>query len=410
MRSDDEPPVVLVGGSRGYNSLSVARVFGRRGRTVNLLLEASDESLATRSRFVRATARADPNSSVFDAWTKWCIDVAPERSVVIPCADRGVEFVSRHRKQLEAAGLRPAPANDDVTLALLDKERCYELARLAGMATPRTARVTDVEQALAMGKTFELPFALKPRVSHEFAAHARGGRKAIVVRSHGDLERQVGWLVAEGLPMIMTEIIPGSEDSYCSYYTYLDVDGEPLAHFTKRKLRQYPVGFGEGSFHLTDWAPEVAETGLALLQALGVRGMVNVEFKRDERDGELKLIECNARLTAANELVRRSGIDFAEIIYRRAQGRPVSPATTYETGLGMWFPMHDLLAFRELRSAGHLTTRTWLASLRHPQIPAVLDLADLGPTVTKAGQLLRWGRHRVLPDRVQRASREVFDA
>jgi len=242
-------------------------------------------------------------------------------------------------------------------------------------------------------KTFDFPFALKPRISHLFAPLS-SGPKAVVIRSYENLERQLNWVVGAGLSMILSEIIPGPEGSYCSYYTYIDNDGRPLAHFTKRKLRQYPVGFGEGTYHVTDWAPVVAEAGLQFFSAIGFRGMANVEFKRDDRDGTLKLIECNSRLTAANELVRLAGVDFAEIIYRRALGLPVWPVSTYREHLSLWLPMHDLLAFRQLRSSGQLTTSGWLSSLGQRQVPLVLNLSDLGPTLTKLAQLLRWGRRR----------------
>ena len=52
------------------------------------------------------------------------------------------------------------------------------------------------------------------------------------------------------------------------------------------------------------------DLGLALFGHAGLRGVANVEFKRDPRDGRLKLIECNARFTAANGLLTASGIDL----------------------------------------------------------------------------------------------------
>ncbi len=102
-------------------------------------------------------------------------------------------------------------------------------------------------------------------------------------------------------------------------------------------------------------------------------------------------------------------MDFAEIIYRRALGLPVGPVSTYREHLGLWLPMHDLLAFRQLRSAGQLTTGGWLSSLGRRQVPLVLDLSDPGPTLTKFAQFLRWGRRRLMPDHQER-SRKVLNS
>ena len=67
------------------------------------------------------------------------------------------------------------------------------------------------------------------------------------------------------------------------------------------------------------------ELGLAFLRGAGVRGLANVEFKRDERDGRLKLIECNYRFTAPNEQFRRAGMDLALFVVQPA-GRPPGTA------------------------------------------------------------------------------------
>ena len=72
--------------------------------------------------------------------------------------------------------------------------------------------------------------------------------------------------VALGIEMIVTEIIPGRDDQFFSYYSYIDEEGEPLLHVTKRKLRQYPIWFGSGCFHATDRNPEVGRAGAALLR------------------------------------------------------------------------------------------------------------------------------------------------
>ena len=65
------------------------------------------------------------------------------------------------------------------------------------------------------------------------------------------LRRAFAETSVHGLEMIVTEIIPGPESAYCSMFTYLDETGEPLFLYTKRKLRQYPPGFGVGCYHVT---------------------------------------------------------------------------------------------------------------------------------------------------------------
>ena len=139
--------------------------------------------------------------------------------------------------------------------------------------------------------------------------------------------------VALGIEMIATEIIPGADDQFFSYYTYIDEEGEPLLHVTKRKLRQYPIWFGSGCFHATDLGPGGRpSSGCGSSRASGLRGLGNVEFKRDARDGRLKLIECNHRFTAATGLLRAAGRPAA-VRLQQAHGPAAAAASTgYDTG------------------------------------------------------------------------------
>jgi len=274
---------------------------------------------------------------------------------------------------------RRVEADDAVLLAMLDKGQTYELAREAGIPTPRTivlASAADLEQA---AETLAFPWALKPLQIHVFAQHFR--RKAIVVRDRAAMEAAFERTHALQLRMLATEIVPGPEDQYVSYYSYLDEDGAPLLHFTKRKLRQYPNGFGGGCYHVTEWSPETAELGLRFFQAVGLRGIGNVEFKRDARDGRLKLIECNPRFTAANEQVCRAGIDLALLSYNRVVGAPLPRVDRFREGIRLWLPLEDLMAYRSYARAGELGFGAWARSLLHMQHFPILRWSDPLPTL-----------------------------
>src|SRR5438874_8252910 len=124
---------------------------------------------------------------------------------------------------------------------------------------------------------------VKPRLSHVFAQHFC--RKHITVTNFEQLISAFDTAAGAGMHMLLVELIPGGDDHLCSYYTYLDDHGNPLLHFTKRVIRRFPTGMGSGSYHITDWNPQLRELGLKLFRQAGLRGLANVEFKRDDRDG-----------------------------------------------------------------------------------------------------------------------------
>jgi predicted ATP-grasp superfamily ATP-dependent carboligase len=298
-----------------------------------------------------------------------------------------LEFAAHHRAWLEDNGYRPVEANDQIVLAMLDKGQTYDLARAIGIPVPRTAKVKTRVDLDAVADDFEYPCALKPRDSFRFSAIF--ARKAFVVHSRAELNEAFDLILPTGLEMLVTEIVRGLPSElyeFPSYYTYLDDGGEPLFHFTKRKLREQPLGWGTGTYHVTKWDPEVAELGLRFLQGVGLRGIGNVEFKRDARDGTLKLIECNPRPTATDKLLRHVGLDLGWIAYRRALGEPVERPGPFKDGVHQWTPSRDLVALREGRKLGTLTTASWLASLAHVQHFSIFDLGDPGPNIALTKQ------------------------
>lgn len=134
--------------------------------------------------------------------------------------------------------------------------------------------------------------------------------------------------------MLVTELIPGGDDQLVGYNGYLDEHGHPLVHWTDHKLRQSPVHFGVGSYVDSTWEREVLELGLRLLHRVGYRGFAHVEFKRDARDGRLKLIECNPRFSLAVGLSRASGLDVPLFTYRRLVGEPAPSLGPYRPARG----------------------------------------------------------------------------
>jgi len=196
--------------------------------------------------------------------------------------------------------------------------------------------------------------------------------------------------------MILTELIPPSRVGYHSYYSYFDESGSPLFHFTKRKLRQFPNAFGLGTYHVTDWDPEVAELGLKFFKGVGLRGIGNVEFMRDPRDNQLKLIECNARFTLTTELVRASGFDMALLAYNRMAGLPLPALRKYRQGIYAIRPMSDYLAFLESRRAGTMTTLEYLKSVFHVQHFLVFSWSDPKPALVRFPPFLKKQAERAL--------------
>jgi D-aspartate ligase len=384
----DRPPAVVLGGS--VNAVSVARSLAGAGVRVHAVGGAGSAV-----RWSNACHDYTEREGQ-EEWLAWLLDGAPRGSVLIPCDDDALELIARHRDALEGRGHVPIEAEDDVLLAMLDKARTYELAARAGIPVPRTVVVRGAERIHDVAASMGYPCALKPLHSHVFRRHFGATVKVLVAAGPAELQQALERTLAAGVEMMVTETISGPDDEYPSYYGYLDEAGRPLFHFTKIQVRQFPIGFGSGSYHRTTWEPDVADMGLRFMRGVGIRGLGAVQFKRDARDGQLKLIECNHRITAANNLLKVAGVDLGLFLYARVLGHPLPPMHRYRVGVGLWYPLLDARAFIEYRRAGRLDVGDWLRSLRRRQALPLASLRDPGPSAAYLGRMAVKGAQRAL--------------
>ncbi len=357
------PPALVLGGAA--NALSVARNLGRRGIRVFAVNEAAAPVRFSRwCTYLRVPWLGDNEES----WTAYLL--GPESdclrgAVLLAACDEGLAILNQHRELLAAKFLLD-DCNPTAQRRMLNKLTTYQAAQEADTPLPRFW-VAGAQRALAeLAPELVYPLLVKPLFSHRFGARF-GGKKFFVADNWPCLQEGVAAAAAAGVDVMLVELLPGGDDLLCSYYTYLDRDGSPLFDFTKRIIRRWPVGMGNGCYHVTDWNPEVRELALRFFQHVGLRGLANAEFKRDPRDGRLKLIECNARFTAADCLVSRSGLDLASLVYNRLVGLPPPPLQVYRRGLRLWYPTQDFRSFRQLRRAGQLSLWGWLRSIARPQ-------------------------------------------
>ena len=89
--------------------------------------------------------------------------------------------------------------------------------------------------------------------------------KLIVVNSYEELMYNFSEITKEYPHIMIQELISGRDDQIYAFCAYFDKKGEPLAIFTKKKLRQYPIHFGISSFGTSEINEEVKAIGLPFL-------------------------------------------------------------------------------------------------------------------------------------------------
>jgi predicted ATP-grasp superfamily ATP-dependent carboligase len=197
--------------------------------------------------------------------------------------------------------------------------------------------------------------------------------------------------------LIIQEYMPGEDNQLYWGVTYLNAEGRPLAVWTGRKLRQYPRGFGTATLAESLHEPAVAKEAVAVLQKMGHRGYGVVEFKRDRRDGCLKITEpTGGRTWFPHSLVTRSGINLPYIMYRDLLGLPVEEQTKFEPGIKWIHEERDLkTVILYFLPEKKLSLGSWLKSYWGKRVYAYAAWDDPKPFFTSMGRVFQAGFRRL---------------
>ena len=358
-----KPSVLLLGGRE--NALAIVRSLSKKGITVNV--SASASAHAFRSRYCNEKFPVLETMSQKEYWTELLFGnkhTHIKGSVIFACNDEAIQFLAENRSSLEEDYILD-DYDPEIHKALLDKQETLKLARSVGIATPNFWDISSINDVMKIEGDVIFPAIIKPIHSHLFQRQFNG-KKYLRAESFEELVSNAALVMDKDLEFMISELIPGPDTLLSSYYTYHDKDGKPLYHYTKKVIRRFPLNSGAGCYHHSEWLPETAEQGMKFFQGINFRGNGNVEFKKDLRDGQYKIIESNTRFTGGHPLLVSSGADIAYAIYNHLVGEPVPEIGNYKQ-LGYWYPMPDFAAFRELQGKGLLSLTSWIKSLFRKQ-------------------------------------------
>jgi predicted ATP-grasp superfamily ATP-dependent carboligase len=301
--------------------------------------------------------------------------------------DEPVLWISEHRDVLDPFYEINLPRPDVVQL-LMSKIDFLRVAVSEGWPIPKTWIVNERDELIDSLPDIPLPCILKPAVKNsDFRRHSP--RKAFKVASHEELIAAYDLVSQWEREVVVQEWVGGEDDriSYC--LAYYDREGEPLAHYPGRKLRQWPVNCGNTAIAAPapeSWAEPITSLTRKIFEFVGFRGLGSIEFKMGAA-GEPAIMEPTVgRTNYQNEIAVLNGVNIPAIAYFDlvgSEGELPASAHRKQKLIDGWA---DLRASRELRRSGRLTFWGWLGSRRGPKRYMLWRLTDPGPFMAFA-----WG-------------------
>ena len=387
-----------------HMGLDIARSLAKRGVRV-LGLDPDPGVPGRHSRYLEFALCPDSNKDK-EGFVKFLVRFARDlgcKPVLYPLSDRTALVCSGHRAELRDCYEFVMPDHRTM-VSLATKDGLLAAAREFGIPAPRTCPVSGPEELEALAGTLSYPVLLKPTESTYWQAPQvalalrrgllTGQPKVRVCGGPEELMEEYRRIAALDSRLLVQEVIPGEDERLAYICFYLDRASKPLGIFAGRKCRVLPTGFGSASFVRGMTDPRLNDLALRLLSGTRYQGLGGMEFKKDPRDGEYRLIEFNTRFGMWDGLAAHGGVDLAAIAYDDALGRPVESRLAYRDDVAWIDWQRDFRAFLEYRRRGRLSCGAWLRSLKGRKMWAVYSRDDWRPGVALTVRLLRklWDR------------------
>jgi predicted ATP-grasp superfamily ATP-dependent carboligase len=235
--------------------------------------------------------------------------------VIYPTDDYYVRILSENKDELDKH-FRTAVDDWQVVEKFYDKRLSYPIADSLNVPIPNTQYINSYDAIDTIHEETRYPCIIKPAIMKDFYDKLKV--KAILCKSPEELKQNLN-RTSQQVPLeylMVQELIPGFIDT--QYSVGILFDGWNIVNYiTAKRKRQHPLFFG----HATTYAetvdiPVLKEYATMILKEVGYKGICEVEFMYDKRDGKYKFLEVNPRLWKWHLLAHQSNVPILESSYK----------------------------------------------------------------------------------------------
>jgi D-aspartate ligase len=331
--------------------VGVVRSLGRLGVPVHVIAEDPFTSLALSRyrarRFGWRTTGLEPT----DVLVAGLADIGRRigtRCVAIPTDDEAAILLAEHAAELSEYFLFPR-VDPALPRRLASKHDLFLLCREHNVPAPAAALVSSRAELVAHAEQVVFPLVVKNgapwvrlrarMVGSTTVLHTRDQLLALAETEHEDFR------------LLIQEYIPREHAQDWIVHVYCDASSDCLALFTALKLRSWPAHAGNTACAYATFNPVLADLAGRFCKAVGFRGVADLDWRYDQRDGRYKLVDFNPRVGNNFSLFQtRGGIDVVRALHLDLTRRNV-PADEQVDGRRLVVEHYDLAARMAYRKA-----------------------------------------------------------
>jgi D-aspartate ligase len=394
---DTSTPIVVFGLSPGalhHGALGIARSAGRMGIAVHRVARER-WAPASISRYGREWVSVPDGASdeeILEVLQKLARRIG--RALLIPVDDAGSVFVDTHTAALACEFLFPSQP-PGLARELSSKREMFELCMKHDVPTPASLFPSSEAEVLELAERADFPTVVKCINAGDTPSSSP---RVAIAKDREELLHAYRLMESPGGANVMLqEYVPGTPETVWMFNGYFDGQSECRIGFTGKKIRQAPPYTGATTLGVCEANATVHENTTRLMKALGYRGILDIGYRFDHRDGKYKLLDVNPRIGGSFRLfVGDDGSDVLRAMYLDLTGQRVPQPGTAEGRRWIVEPL-DLMSSVVYRRRGDITVPGWMRSLRGVREAAWFARDDPLPFLAMClGALLYWLPRRLL--------------
>jgi predicted ATP-grasp superfamily ATP-dependent carboligase len=380
-------PVVVANCKLG--ALAIMRSLGEQGVSI-YGVDADPRSPGMRSRYCKRSFLHGFDEDRPERFLEELLKVGKEvgrTSILIPTSDETAVFVTEYAEPLSRWFVFPRNA-PSLMRQLISKKGMYELVARHGVPTPFTLFPECLQDVEASLHRVTFPLMLKGIYGNRL--QARGKKKMVVVHSEKELLEQYKEMEEPGFPNLMLqEYIPGGDDQIFMFNGYFNQASDCPIGLTGYKIRQFPIHVGCTSLGECRWNETVGKMTMQFMKAIHYRGILDIGYRFDPRDGQYKVLDINPRVGQAFRLfVAENDLDVVKALYLDLTGQK-QPMIIPREGRRWMIEDYDLISSHDYYQEGTLSFRAWFRSLKGVEEAAWFNWKDLSPFLMMAGGMFK---------------------
>lgn len=245
-------------------------------------------------------------------------------AVLIACDDEAAVLVAEHAPELSETFLFP-DVKPSLPRLLADKGGLYRACLEHGVPTPWAATPSTIEELDELAATVDFPVVVK-----NLEAFQRLRTKAVVTTTgFDDFEhlRSAAETWGEQFSVLVQQYVPIRDAEDWIVHAYCDEFSNCLVQFSGVKIRSYPPHAGATTSAYSVGNSVLTEITARFVKDIGFRGVLDLDWRYDRRDGQYKLLDFNPRVGAQFRLFENeAGVDVVRALHMDMTGREVPAA------------------------------------------------------------------------------------